>query len=430
MKFLITSLRYTLLLQNSHKCQNIQCATIAYQFKKKPNVYYPDRQLEMQRIKEQQKSELVIESQQRKRLPKDYYYRILGLHKRATIQEIKAAYYTLAKRYHPDSGNSSNDQKFSERFQEISNAYHILTDESKKLEYDQMGEIRDEKLFLEMANAQKSSKQFKLTPVNLLRGPSGNVSLKDSQTESPITNDDKLLISQTNQKLEITFLESVHGVKRIVDLKYLSKCPQCNGNSQRMAGRIAPEPCRKCNGSGQIKKKTQTYIALNVCDQCHGKRYINRNQCDLCECRGFVQESTKLTIHVPPCKTGDIISVENPKTGQVLNYRINVEESKYYQRFGNNVLTEKYIKLSEAILGGTVKVRGIYENLELNLEPGTESHTKITLKGKGIKGRGECVGDHIVLVKIRVPRQLTMKQRQLMLAFAKTEDPTFDGIVY
>lgn len=235
------------------------------------------------------------------------------------------------------------------------------------------------------------------------------------------------LMPNADQKLEITFLESVHGVKRIIDLNYLKKCPQCNGNSQRMAGRVSPEPCRKCNGSGQLTKKTATYTAMTACDLCHGKRYINRNQCDVCDCRGFVQESNKITLHIPAgIKTGDVISVENPKANQRLSYRINVQESDYYQRVGNNVITEKYINLTDAILGGTIKVRGIYETLNVKIDAGTESHTKITVKGKGIKVRGDGAGDHIVILKVRIPRQLSMKQRQLILAFAKTEEPTFD----
>uniref|UniRef100_A0A1I8P941 J domain-containing protein n=1 Tax=Stomoxys calcitrans TaxID=35570 RepID=A0A1I8P941_STOCA len=432
MKFFANTLQFIRLVQNFANCQKFQYATTAYQFKIKQTSYYPDRRLEMNRVNEQQKSELVAEEiKKHHHLPKDYYYRVLGLHKRATTQDIKTAYYALAKRFHPDSVNTSNNQHISKRFQEISNAYHILTDESKRLEYDQLGEVRDEKLFLEMVKKKNIGKEHKIVTSNALRGFDGlaRPAAMEKQSEMSISNDDIRLMANVDQKLEITFLESVHGVKRIVDLKYLRKCPQCNGNSQRMAGRGSPEPCRKCNGNGQLKKKTATYTALTVCDQCHGKRYINRNQCDLCECRGFVQESNKITIHVPPCKSGDVIAVENPKTGQCFNYRVNVQESNYYQRIGNNVITEKYINLSEAILGGTVKVRGIYETLDLKIEPGTESHTKITIKGKGIRSRGDGVGDHIVLVKIRIPHQLTMKQRQLILAFAKTEGPTFDGTI-
>ena len=227
-------------------------------------------------------------------------------------------------------------------------------------------------------------------------------------------------------KLDITFIESVHGVKRNVDFDFLKKCPSCNGKSQRMASRANPELCRKCNGSGQLSKKTATYTSVTVCDQCQGKRYVHRNQCDLCNNRGFVQEATRVTVHVPPgIKSGDVISVENPNTKQRVNFRLQVKESDYYKRIGNNIYTERYLNLSDAILGTTIKVRGVYDTFELKIEPGIESHTKLTMKGKGIKNR-DSVGDHIVTIKVRIPRQLTMKQRQLILALAKTEEQTFE----
>lgn len=232
--------------------------------------------------------------------------------------------------------------------------------------------------------------------------------------------------SNVEQKLDVTFIESVHGVKRNLEFNYLKKCPSCNGKSQRMASRLNLEQCRKCNGSGQLSKKTATYTSLTVCDQCHGKRYTNRSQCELCDSRGFVQESTRVIVHVPAgVKTGDVISVENPNTNQRINYRLQVKESEYYKRIGNDVLTERYLNLSEAILGGTIKVRGIYDTFEVKIKPGTESHTKITIKGRGIKAR-DNVGDHIVTIKVRIPTQLTMKQRQLILALAKTEEQTFE----
>ncbi|GBP05840.1 Chaperone protein DnaJ [Eumeta japonica] len=121
----------------------MQYATNAYQFKVNKPIYYPNRQIELQRIEEQQKSQLVAEPGENKQLPKDYYYKVLGVPRTATLQQIKAAYYALAKRYHPDlsvSGNAS--QQLSKRFQEISNAYNILTDETTRLEYDENGDIK------------------------------------------------------------------------------------------------------------------------------------------------------------------------------------------------------------------------------------------------------------------------------------------------
>ncbi|XP_061398891.1 protein tumorous imaginal discs, mitochondrial [Musca vetustissima] len=429
----ITYLYPNQLKQNFGIIQKVHLATAAYQFKVERPIYYPDRRNEKLRIDGQQKSELITESKQPKQLPKDYYYKVLGLQRQATTQEIKAAYYALAKRFHPDSTNFKDNKEISKRFEEISNAYHILTDETKRLEYDQLGQVRDEEQFLNNMNTKNHGKEYTIKIPNVLKSFKDLTASKATSIPTmtaPSINDDIRHFVNSEQKLDITFLESVHGVKRNIDLKYLIKCPQCNGNSLRMAGRTSVEPCRKCNGYGQLKKKTATYTAVSVCDQCNGKRFVNRNQCDLCECRGFVQESNRITIHIPAgVKTGDVMSVENSKNGQRLSYRIQVQESDYYHRIGNNVVTEKYVNLTEAILGGTVKVRGIYENLDLKIEPGTESHTKITLKGKGIRSRGDGAGDHIVVIKIRIPRNLTMKQRQLILALSKTENPTFDGTI-
>lgn len=188
MKSLI-SLQYARLLQNFQK---VQYSTAAYQFKISKPIYYPDRRIEMERINEQQKSELVAESSVKKHLPKEFYYRVLGLHKHATTQEIKAAYYVLAKRFHPDSQNSNNDQKVSKRFQEISNAYHILTDESTRSAYDQLGEVKDEQKFLERVNTKTTGREYKVTTSNILRGFVGlKRPIMDSTPMTPLANDGK-----------------------------------------------------------------------------------------------------------------------------------------------------------------------------------------------------------------------------------------------
>lgn len=120
-----------------------------YQFRTKKSVYYPDRKSEMQRTTVSAKQMLAINPQHHQRgLPKDYYYRVLGVNRHATVQQIRSAFYALAKRYHPDSMHSEEKLR---HFQELSNAYNILTDETKRLEYDQLGGIKDEKAFLAQA---------------------------------------------------------------------------------------------------------------------------------------------------------------------------------------------------------------------------------------------------------------------------------------
>ena len=152
MKLMYNLLRRSL-LQNYVNSESTSWRQIAYQFKTDKPIYYPNRQIEMKRIEEQQKSQLIAEPEEKKNISKDHYYKILGVPKNASIQEIKAAFYALAKRYHPDSLNSANAQQLSKRFQDISNAYNVLTDEMARIEYDETGEIKPEDTLLNRVSA-------------------------------------------------------------------------------------------------------------------------------------------------------------------------------------------------------------------------------------------------------------------------------------
>lgn len=145
-------------------CSIIRRCISQYQFRTKKECYYPDRSSEMRRSSKAQSAALVKPQQQRG-LPKDYYYKVLQVNKHATVQQIRSAFYALAKRYHPDSTHSEQKLK---HFQELSNAYNILTDETKRLEYDQLGGIKDEQAFLQQAgNPMKiDMTQQKIEPIN------------------------------------------------------------------------------------------------------------------------------------------------------------------------------------------------------------------------------------------------------------------------
>uniref|UniRef100_A0A1A9WHK8 J domain-containing protein n=1 Tax=Glossina brevipalpis TaxID=37001 RepID=A0A1A9WHK8_9MUSC len=395
MKIILKPLECLALLENILNYHKISYARV-HQFKIQKPVYYPNRQQETKRMQEQFKNQLVPEKIVKKDLPRDYYYKLLNVPKNASTNQIKAAYYALAKRHHPDA--ITGKQQVSKPFQDILNAYHCLADEAKRQEYD-------------ILEGSKTETQSSIP--------------KDFEDNSiAITNHEDLRkIAKDDLKLELTFLEAVQGLKKNVYLKCLKKCPGCNGKSQHAIRNSNMEQCRRCYGTGQLSKRTTTYTSLTVCDQCNGKRYIDRNQCDMCDSRGFLLDTATVTVNVPiGSKTGDIISVANPRTKQRLNYTIQVKASDQYKRVDNNVHSDKHITISEAVLGGTFKVRGVYEDLDVKIEPGTESHTQLKLKGKGIKSR-DGVGDHIITVKIKIPRQLSVKQRQLILALAKVEKP-------
>ncbi|EDW68762.2 chaperone protein DnaJ [Drosophila virilis] len=377
-----------------------------YQFRTKKEVYYPDRKSEMKRPTTARQA-LTLKPQQHRGLPKDYYYKVLGVNRHATIQQIRSAFYALAKRYHPDSTHSEEKLK---HFQELSNAYNILTDETKRLEYDQLGGIKDEQAFLEQAG----------NPMNIDLGSRKH----DASGKSP---DDIKKLTGGEFDLPLTFLEATVGCKKRVELRYLRKCDSCKGKSQLMANRdLGKEPCRRCNGTGKVTTKTVTFTAVNTCGQCKGKRYINRNDCETCENRGYVTGNVEVLIAVPSgSMAGDVIQIDNPNTKQRVNYTLKVPPSDYFRRIGNDIHTDKHLNISDAILGGTFSVRGLYENVEVRVEAGTQSHTQVVLHNKGVRTR-DGVGNHIITLKVRIPRNLSMKQRQLVLALAQAEDPVFE----
>lgn len=227
--------------------------------------------------------------------------------------------------------------------------------------------------------------------------------------------------------MPLSFTEATIGCKKRVNLSYLKKCEDCKGKSQLLVNRdLGKEPCRRCNGTGKLTVKTLTYTSVNTCTQCKGKRYINRNDCETCDNHGFTVSNVEVLVVVPSgSKNGDVITIDNPNTKQRVRYHLKVTENDYFRRVGNDIFTDKYLNITDAILGGNFQLRGLYENVEVRVEPGTQSHTQVVLANKGVRSH-EGVGNHIVTLKVRIPRNLSVKQRQLVLALAQAEQPVFE----
>ncbi|XP_034137253.1 protein tumorous imaginal discs, mitochondrial-like isoform X2 [Drosophila guanche] len=167
-------------------------------------------------------------------------------------------------------------------------------------------------------------------------------------------------------------------------------------------------------------------LQAKAMEQCQGKGYINRRDCEPCGNRGFVLSSVEVLVKVPPgSKDGEVMTIQNPNTNERINYRLVVERSVYFRRDGLNVYSDKLLTISQAILGGTFTVPGLHEPVELRVAPGTQPNTQITIKSRGIRSE-QGVGNHIVTLKVFIPTKLSMKQRLLFLGLAQAEDPIFE----
>lgn len=137
----------------------------------------------------------------------------------------------------------------------------------------------------------------------------------------------------------------------------------------------------------------------------------------------------KVTVPVP-AGVEDGQTIRMPVGNKEIFVTFRVEKSRYFFRDGPDVYTDAGVSLAQAVLGGTIRVEGVYEDQTIQITPGTSSHTRIRLSGKGMKRvNGIGYGDHYVNIKIMVPKQLDIKQRALLQAYAELETDT-PGSIY
>ncbi|GBN63484.1 Protein tumorous imaginal discs, mitochondrial [Araneus ventricosus] len=171
----------------------------------------------------------------------------------------------------------------------------------------------------------------------------------------------------------------------------------------------------------------------STCRKCHGTKTVVKDPCNVCEGRGTTVQRKKVTVPVPAgVEDGQTVRMSLPNKKELF-IKFKVARSNYFRRDGADIHTDVAISLSQALLGGTMKVKGLYEDLVVKIAPGTSSHAKIRLEGKGIKRVSSYgYGDHIITIKIKIPQKLSQKQKALITAFAELETDTpgtVEGVV-
>ncbi|XP_055628960.1 protein tumorous imaginal discs, mitochondrial isoform X2 [Toxorhynchites rutilus septentrionalis] len=356
-------------------------------------------------------------------LKKDYYG-ILGVAKNASAKEIKKSYYQLAKKYHPDT--NKNDPDASKKFQEVSEAYEILSDETKRREYDTYGQTSEQMGRAGMGGhgAQGFSQnwQFRSTidPEELFRKIFGDGGFKSGFDDF---SDSRYGFGGAQEvMMNLTFAQAARGVNKDINVNVVDTCPKCTGS--RCEPGTKPGKCQYCNGTGMETISTGPFVMRSTCRYCQGTRMYIKYPCLECGGKGQTVQRKKVTVPVPP-GVEDGQTVRMSVGSKELFITFNVEKSRYFRRDGADVHTEANISLSQALLGGTIRVQGVYEDQTIQIVPSTSSHTRITLKGKGLKRVNSYgTGDHYVHLKIQIPTKLSDKQKALIQAYAELEEDT------
>uniref|UniRef100_A0A146LZ74 DnaJ homolog l(2)tid, mitochondrial n=1 Tax=Lygus hesperus TaxID=30085 RepID=A0A146LZ74_LYGHE len=359
-------------------------------------------------------------------LAKKDYYEILGISRNASVKEVKKAYYQLAKKYHPDT--NKNDPNAAKKFQEVSEAYEVLSDDTKRKQYDQWG-TTSEQMGREGAGTGPGNMggfnwQYRASvdPQELFRKIFGDAAGGFSTGFDDFAESRFGHGAAEEILMKLTFSQAVRGVSKEIYVNVVETCPKCQG--RRCEPGTKPIKCTYCNGSGYETVTTGPFVMRSTCRYCQGTAMLIKYPCIECEAKGSVVQRKKITVPVP-AGVEDGQTVRMAVNGKELFITFQVEKSDYFRRDEADVHTDAQISLSQAVLGGSIKIQGVYEDHFIQIAPGTSSHTRIRLAGKGIKRPTSTgSGDHYVHIKIGVPKRLSPKQKEAIVSFAELEEDT------
>ena len=355
------------------------------------------------------------------------YYEVLGINKGAGEAEIKKAYRSLAKKYHPDM--NPGDAEAEAKFKEVNEAYAVLSDAEKRSQYDQFGHAA----FDPSAGGGAGFGGFggfgDFSDLGDIFGSffGGGFGGGGAQRRNAPTRGEDVGVRVT-----VTFEEAAFGVKKDVSFHRIQKCAECGGSGA--AKGTQAETCKVCGGSGQ-KRITQriggmAFQSTTTCDSCRGTGKVVKTPCSECKGTGYVKINKKLSVTIPAgIDDGERIAIRGQgcdgrnggPTGDLI-ITVMVKGHSIFERDGYNIFCEIPITVAEATLGAEIDVPTLEGNQKYTIPEGTQPGTTFTLKQKGIPyiNNANRRGDLIFSVNIEVPRGLSEKQKEHMRAFAES----------
>lgn len=336
------------------------------------------------------------------------YYDILGVKKSDPTGEIKKAYRKLARKFHPDL--NPGDKAAEKKFKEINSAYEVLSDPKKKEEYDQYGKAAfDGSHGFNGFNAENFGFDFGAGGAEDIFS---NLFGTSRQGSVPSVGHD------LETHLDISLEEAYKGVKKQITLRREVSCKSCGG-----MGAEETQPCTTCKGAGAVKQSRGMFRLNQPCPACQGTGRLTTKACKSCGGKGSTTGTETINVKIPPgADTGSRVKLRGKggagtKGGPAGDLLINlsVRPHTVFSREGNNINVDVPVTVSEAVLGGKIKVPTLAGTVTMTLPPGTDSGKKFRLKGKGIPDmRTQVSGDEFAIIKIVVPKTVSNKTKEAL----------------
>lgn len=352
------------------------------------------------------------------------YYEVLGVARTAGEDELKKAYRTLAKKYHPDlnPGNKEAEAKFKE----ANEAYAVLSDAEKRRNYDQFGHAGVDGQGFGGFNGGGFGIDLEDLFGNLFGGGFGGFGGSARQRTGPQRG------ANLKYRMNLEFMEAAFGVERQINITKEDTCDTCHGAGTSDGS--APERCGTCNGTGQVNQRQQTMFGTVMtsrpCQTCHGSGTVIKNPCLSCNGRGVRQKNKTLNVKVPAgINENEMLTIRGEGEAGTLGgphgdlyVEIHVKPHHVFEREGYNTHTEIPITFTQAALGAEIEVPTIDGPYKYHIKEGTQPGDSFTIRGKGIPylNRNNMRGDHIFKVVLEVPRQLDEEQKKILQQFDQT----------
>jgi molecular chaperone DnaJ len=345
------------------------------------------------------------------------YYKILGVERGATTDQIKQAYRKIAIKHHPDKGGGAESEA---KFKDASEAYSVLSDSAKRTQYDQFGSDA-----FSGGGSGFSGGGFDFNNFNAsdfagfedIFGSffgGGRASSRRDVTRG----------SDVEVMIELAFEEAVFGVEREISINVDTKCEDCEGTGSTNK---KLKTCSKCNGAGQVTVQRQTMFGAmrqqTICNECNGTGQVPEAVCKNCHGGGRVKQVQKIPLKIPAgIDDGQTIRVAGRGGAGVrggtagdLYVVVRVMPSREYRRDGHNLYKTMTVPYTKMVLGGTMTIGTVHGEVKLKIPPATQGGEVFKIRGYGVPMLDKKTkGDLFVQLDIEVPSRLTIKQRRLL----------------
>ena len=354
------------------------------------------------------------------------YYEVLGVDRGADDATLKKAYRKLAKKYHPDM--NPGDKEAEAKFKEATEAYGVLSDPDKRRQYDQFGHAAFE-------NGGGGAGAGGFGGFDFGGGDMGDIfgdifgDLFGGGGSRRRANNGPMKGANLRAVVHITFEEAVFGCQKELEINLKDTCTTCHGTGAKPG--TSPETCSKCNGTGQITYTQQTMFGsvrnVTTCPDCNGTGKIIRDKCTACHGTGYTSRRKRIQVNIPAgIDDGQSIRIREKGEPGVnggprgdLLVEVQVTRHPIFQRQDMNIFSTAPITFAQAALGGDVKISTVDGDVLYTVKPGTQTDTKIRLKGKGVPSlrNSNVRGDHYVTLVVQTPTKLNEKAKEALRAF-------------